>query len=155
MVYSAEQIEELLREKNEVLHKLNEIRTTLFSDLSQTLKSERAREYLLHGVCRRLGIIRRSMANVFDIFPVSREELLSDDERCNLGINLHAFFINVYGILDNVAWVFVFENSLENEIKGGRQGVGLFSERTIKHFPQRIQDYLKTEKIKGVRYIFR
>jgi hypothetical protein len=30
----------------------------------------------------------------------------------DLDINLHAFFVNISGILDNLGWVFVYENDL-------------------------------------------
>lgn len=149
MIYSAEQIEQITREESKVLHNLIELRTTLCFQLAPTLESDRAQEYLLHGICRRLDVLHRCIRNVFDIFPVSREDLLTDVETRNLEINLHAFTINIYGLLDNVAWVFVFENSLEDKIRGGRRSIGLFSKHTMKHFPERTKQYLNSESIKA------
>jgi len=149
MIYSAEQIEQIKREESKVLHNLNELWMTLISHLAPTLESDRAKEYLLHGICRRLDVLHRCIRNVFDIFPVSREDLLTDVETRNIEINLHAFTINIYGLLDNVAWVFVFENSLEDKIRGGRRSVGLFSKHTMKHFPERTKQYLNSERMKA------
>ncbi len=149
MIYSADQVDQIAIEKTKVLGRLIELRMVLWGQLSPTLKSERAREYLLHGICRRLGVLHQSIENVFDIFPVTREEHLTDAERSNIEINLHAFTINVYGLLDNVAWVFILENSLEGDIRGGRRGVGLFSQHTMKHFPERIRQYLNADRIQA------
>jgi hypothetical protein len=150
MIYSGEQIEQITREKSKVLQDLSHLRTvTLIQQLAPKLESDRAQEYLLHGICRRLGVLHRAITNVFDIFPVTREGLLTFDEMHDLDINLHAFAINVYGLLDNIAWVYVFENSLEDKIRGGRLGVGLFSRNTTKHFPERIRQYLYSATMKA------
>ena len=149
MIYSAEQIEQITREESKVLNNLIKLRMTLFSQLAPTLESDRAQEYLLHGICRRLEVLHHCIRNVFDIFPVSRENLLTDVEKRNLEINLHAFTINIYGLLDNVAWVFIFENSLEGKIRGGRRSIGLFSRHTMKYFPERTKQYLNSKRIKA------
>jgi hypothetical protein len=147
MIYTPEQIDQITHEKSKVLNRLIDIQMILTSQLAPTLQSERAREYLLHGICRRLTLLHQSIRNVFEIFPVTRENQLTQVELSNIEINLHAFTINIYGLLDNVAWVFVFENKLENNIQGSRRGVGLFSKYVIKHFPDRIKEYLHSDRI--------
>ena len=149
VIYSAEQIDHITRGKNKVQVGLSRLQRRLIYEHAPKLKSDRAREYLLQGICRRLSILRRSIDNVFTIFPPCRENLLSDGESGDLEINLHAFAINAYGVLDNIAWVFVYENSLERQIQGGRRGVGLFADKTMKHFPERIREYLNGETLRS------
>ena len=149
MIYPPEQIDKIIQEKNKVLHRLNELQITLNYKLAPTLQSKRAREYLLHGINRRLMVLHQTIKNVYEIFPLTREDHLSHMERINIEINLHAFTINIYGLLDNVAWVYVFENNLEKIIQRGRHGVGLFSKNTIKHFPDRIKQYLSSDSIQS------
>jgi hypothetical protein len=61
----------------------------------QKLQLPRAKEYLAHGACRRIGLLRRCVDNVFEICPVNRVKLLSDDERADLEINMHAFVVTL------------------------------------------------------------
>jgi len=55
--------------------------------LFSKLKTEKAKEYLIHGVMRRLGIMMRSIENVFSIFPIERDMLLSMNELSDVDIN--------------------------------------------------------------------
>src|SRR5206468_12941699 len=81
------------------------------------------------------------------IFPVERKEFLSEEERSDLEINLHAFIINIYGLQDNIAWVYVIEKSLEKVIE--RRRVGLFDLNTQKYLPAEVREYLNAENIKS------
>ncbi len=107
------------------------------------LKEEKSKEYLLHGAMRRIRLLRRCVENIFIIYPHEREELLSENERDDLMINLHAFLINVFGILDNLAWVWLVEKGLA--INMNSADVGLFNRKTQKNFIQDFQDYLNSE----------
>jgi hypothetical protein len=148
MSYTQEQVEEIEREREIVLRDLEDLSLKLARELALSLKVEKAQEFLAHGVCRRLKTIRRCIENIFEIFPVARKELLSEEERSDLVINLQAFIINIYGLQDNLAWVYVIEKSLEKEIEGGRFGVGLFHKNTQVHLPAEIREYLNSENIK-------
>ena len=125
-------------------HDLHRLPGEILSEWFQALKSVRAKEYLAHGVCRRLKILRRCVENVFAICPVDRVELLSHDERADLEINLHAFVINVHGLLDNLAWVVVFEKSPGLD----RREVGLFTSKVRALLPQAAAEYLRNDRIK-------
>ena len=103
MIYTPEQIDQITHEKSKVLNRLIDLKMTLTFQFAPTLQSERAREYLLHGICRRLDVLHQSIRNVFEIFPLNRENHLTHVELSNVEINLHAFTINIYGLLDNVA----------------------------------------------------
>lgn len=114
--------------------------------LSEDLKQEKAKEYLFHGVMRRLRIIYRCINNIFTIFPLERETLLNRDELDDVMINLHAFFVSIFGILDNLAWVFIHEEQLANAI--GQLQVGLFKEKTKEKFTAQFCQYLDSGQIK-------
>lgn len=147
MSYTEELERRLIREQADVARSLEFQYRALVTEVSPKVKSENAREYLQHGVGRRMKIIRRSAERVFEIFPPNRTKLLSWDELDDIDINLHAFVINVSGVFDNLAWVYVHEHNLEMKI-GGRQAVGLFKKETQEVLPQEIRTYLVSDRMK-------
>jgi len=111
----------------------------LENDVAPQLRTKRAKEFLLQGVARRIKIIRRSVQNLFRIFPVERSQRLKEGELGDMQINLHAFLINVHGIPDNLAWVYLLERNIEIHPKR----IGLFNARhTQPHLPAEVRDYL-------------
>jgi|SRR5882724_7157440 len=87
-----------------------------------------------------MRILLRCVENVFTICPVDRVELLNCDELTDLQINLHAFVINVHGLLDNLAWVTVFEKAPDGFLD--RRSVWLFNPKLRPHLPTAAQQYL-------------
>lgn len=146
MNFTPEKIAQIELEQKEISNALQHLYCDLVVKFAPSLKNEKAREYLCHGVCRRLKIIRRCIDNIFAIFPIGREHFLSQDERSDLEINLHAFVVNVHGLLDNIAWLFVFEKSIKELIES-RRDVGLFTVRTQAYLPIELCSYLKSESI--------
>lgn len=116
---------------------------SLLRKVEPFLEKERAREFLRHGVCRRLRTIRRCISNIFSIFPVQRTELLDLDELGDVGINLHAFLINTHGIPDNLAWTYL----LERETQLRPREIGLFNPKTEPYLPPEVVSCVKSEKI--------
>ena len=120
--------------------------------LASKIKNENSREYLMEGVGRRLGILARCVYNVFKLFPVDRKELLTKDELADLYINLHAFFINISGVFDNLGWVFIYENDLFGKPKDGKLGkcdIGLFNKKTQAHLGPILNKYLKSTSLQN------
>lgn len=120
--------------------------------LQSELKNGKAQEYLLQGVGRRLSVLTRCIHNIYEIFPVDRTELLRKEELTDLDINLHAFFININAILDNLAWVIIHENDLLGKPKEGRvsrSSVGLFNKKTQEHLNPKLCAYLSSSKIQA------
>lgn len=138
--YSAKNISHLVSEFDQVNRKCNTLIYKILFDISAGLKEAKAREYLLHGVGRRLQIINRCLKNIFTIFPPIREKLLNSEELADININLHAFFINVYGVLDNLAWVVVYENKKDIEIN--KRDVGLFNKTMKQFYSKDFSEYL-------------
>jgi hypothetical protein len=61
---------------------------------------------------RRLGTLQRCIQNVYSLYPPERSDIPSRDENIDLVINLQAFVFNVFGCIDNLAWVWVVEKQL-------------------------------------------
>lgn len=139
MHYSAEQHVQIEQAWEGLQNELPDVWVSLARDVAPSLTQGRAREYIAHGVARRLMIIARCLKNIFTIFPVRRTQLLSDEERNDLEINLHAFLIHVHGLPDNLAWAYLLERSITNI---SPQDVGLFLKKTKEHLPIEVQTYL-------------
>jgi hypothetical protein len=116
---------------NERLHKI-----------SALLNDGRAKEYLLHGAARRLRLIKFCIDKAFSIYPPQRMETLSDDEQTTLCIHLQSFFANLFGLLDNLAWVVNFEKQLNVH----RNQVGLYTKDLQKHLSKDFNDYLNSAR---------
>jgi len=114
--------------------------------LHNSLKTDKAKEYLSHGVMRRMGIMMRSIENVFTIFPIERIKLLSMEELRDVDINLHAFCINIFGLLDNLAWVLIHEKQPAAKID--KMSVGLYKEKTQEYLTEEFRRYLNSERMK-------
>jgi hypothetical protein len=144
MKYSSEASAQVERDYRVVQPELRALFVSLASVLAPSLKSEKAREYVIHGVCRRLMIIHRCIENIFTIYPLNRTSLLNDEERINLEINLHAFLINVHGIPDNLAWSYVLEHDSKIDPKLKEGQVSLFKKETKKHLPIEVREYVNS-----------
>lgn len=142
MRLSPEAAEKVAAEYPSIRSRLEWLNARLLAELSPTLKSEKALEYLQHGVGRRLRTIERCMTNVFEIFPPGRTELLKQRELHDVQINLQGFLMNVYGLFDNIAWVYILEQGRADTIRGGRRAIGLFDERTQEHLSAKMRAYL-------------
>lgn len=147
-VYVPEVLADIEKQYSSSIRELEEKRYWLVSIFSQGLSNKKSKEYLLEGVCRRLGVILKCCKNIFEIFPPQRTKLLSNDELCNININLHAYMTNVYGLLDNLAWVYVIEHQLL-DLANQKKSIGLFLKDTQKHLPKKLSDYLNSNSTKA------
>lgn len=74
------------------------------------LRNPRAQEFARQGFPRRLKVMARCINNVFEAIPPERTELPSRDELTDATINIQSFIFNVYGAIDNLAWIWMAEN---------------------------------------------
>lgn len=151
MVYSEIHLKKINDNYQEINHKYDNLLLQL-TFFQQELNNEKAREYLMQGVGRRLKTLTRCIDNIFTLFPPERVEHLSKEELSDLAINLHAFFINISGVFDNLGWVFVYEKDLfgkEIDRKIDRNGVGLFIKKTQEYLNPELREYLITDPIKS------
>lgn len=147
MPYTEESLEKLDHEFQKVLNRVTHITAQFLTEISPNLKNVSAKEYLEHGVCRRIRVLERSIERIYELFPPNRRDKLTRDELADVQINLHAFVINLFGVLDNLAWVYVLEHSTEHAV-GGRKGVGLYTKKTQEILPPNLKEYLNRDSTK-------
>jgi hypothetical protein len=141
--YTPEARADLQRNYTKVRAELQDLWINLVGVLAPSLKIEKARDYVNQGVCRRLRVMRRCIHNIFKIFPVDRNAVLTGDEIDELEISLHAFLIHTHGVPDNLAWVYALERAIDLK----PEEVGLFKKNTKKHLPETLRDYVNSEGI--------
>jgi hypothetical protein len=143
MAYSEEQIAHIQEEYLTVKQGLLELieKTVLMGQSSECVA---VKEHLLHGAARRLSILRKCLENIFNSFPPTTVRPLQRDVIYDVQINLHAYFVNLYGIFDNWAWSFVLRHDLLEDV-GGKRKVGLFLKSTNKHLAKTLRDYLTSD----------
>jgi len=144
-MYSNEEIERLTDEYNALLREYHELIKTITIQ-GQSLTNDLAKEYILHGASRRISVLRRSVENIFRIFPLETIQLLQQDDLYDVQINLHAFVMNLYGVFENCAWAFVIYHDLK-EVIGDRNRISLFKKETKKHLPEPIISYLRSQSM--------
>ena len=117
--------------------------------VQQFVKNETAASYLQYGVLRRLYILARTFDKIFELYPPDRSEPLTDDDRIDLEINLHAFMIHVHGMVDNLALVVGHELDLigpaDHQFKN--IDVGFFKRKFVKELPNRLSTYLQEDTL--------
>jgi hypothetical protein len=144
MPYTDETVAHFEEQYRKITSGLSDLVEKFLAVLSPKLKNARAQEYLQHGVCRRLGVLERSIRRIFEIFPPNRKNKLTRDELSDVQIYLHAFVINLFGTLDNLAWVYVLEHDLEKKV-GGHKGVGLYTKNTQSILPSDLRAYINLD----------
>jgi len=112
------------------------------------LKNPRALEFARQGFPRRLKVMVRCITNVFDDIPPERTELPSRDELSDATINIQSFVFNVFGAIDNLAWVWMHQNGQKRgdgtPIPDTHVGLGPKNESVRGTLSQEFRDYLKT-----------
>lgn len=146
MIFSEETTAHILDEFQTVQSGLNSLLVECVKH-GQTVNSPVVQEHMLRGAGRRLTVLRRSLENIFSLFPIETTEPLAKDILSDVQINLHAFVINIYGVFENWAWAFVLRHDLEAKI-GNRLRIGMFNSATQKYLPAPLQKYLAEDDTK-------
>src|SRR5260370_22208714 len=117
---------------------------------SRSYSSERAREYAVHGFCRRLGTLMRAVDRVYEVLPPEREDIPEREDVVDATIAIQSFVLNEFGCLDNLAWVWVCAKGIKgkdgaelkpNEVSLGNKRVrGSFSDE-FRAYIDRRQDW--------------
>lgn len=102
--FPSEVVKELNMEYSEVKNDYEKFITKL---VEIKLENEEAREYLDQGLKRRISAVKRCIDNIWSIYPPDREAKLTHNELYDATINLQAFIFNIFGCIDNLAWIFV------------------------------------------------
>jgi hypothetical protein len=147
--YTSAALEALRLEFGELLPKYTSLSIGVGA-YAESLKNDRAKEFMIHGVGRRLCIIYKSIVNIFRLFPPERIRPLPSDDRIDVEINHHALLINVYGTLENLALAAAYEKDLIGKVKQGkipRKNVSLFNDTFRCRLDNKLREYLTQSKI--------
>jgi len=102
---------------------VNKLSWLLLSYVNRSYRSDKGREYGVHGFGRRLKTIKWCLIDVFETVPPEEDNPSSYAlDRANSLI--HSFTINVFGALDNLAHIWVNENDIRDangRLLSGRQ----------------------------------
>jgi len=147
MYFTHEQVVELNRAHQEVHEKFAEIRERY---RIRNYANVRAKEYATHGFGRRLGTLVRCIDRVFEILPPDQGAIPSRDEVVDATINIQAFVFNVFGSIDNLAWIWVQEKALRQEngspVPQSWVGLGKNNKFVRRSFSIEFQGYFKQLK---------
>jgi hypothetical protein len=134
MTYPAGLLTQLTANRSKVVQDLQSL---MFEGLRQSepLTHEEARRHLRHGVGRRLSVMKKSVEQIFVLFPPTQQNPLQHEVLTEVQIYLHAFVINLSGIFDNWAWAFLFRHGLNKAID--KRNVSLFRRRLSDFCQQR------------------
>jgi hypothetical protein len=144
MYYSDDGLKEMRAAYQTVDGKLNFLIEKYFS---LDLKKARAREFATQGYPRRLKVMVRCINNVFEMIPPDSETLPSRDTLSDATINIQSFIFNVFGSIDNLAWIWVSENGQQRAdgtpIPDRHVGLGPKNESVRALLSNELQEYLK------------
>lgn len=116
---SPDQIAKIMELFGQIEPKYNQL---LFRFAHRRYGNGRAAEYAQHGYSRRLGTLKRCIENVFTLIAPDMSDVPERNVLHDAQINIQAFYANVYGSIDNLAWLWVFERDLERTISRNRVG---------------------------------
>lgn len=144
--FDSSKLEQLYNEYVKIHSKFEQL---IVKYLNLNFQNKTAAEYCTNGFLRRLKTLKRCIENIYNICPPKKlEKLLEDDDRLDLEINLQSFIVNIFGCLDNLAWIWVSEKKVKNRRGGSLKGsaIGLMDKKQNKEvresFSQDFQNYL-------------
>ena len=98
------------------------------------------REYATHGFLRRVRMLTHCIEKIFTFLPPDQDDIPDDDILLDATIYIQAFLINVFGALDNLAWVWVKEKGLE--IENNKIGLGKKCKTVRRSFSLEMRNHL-------------
>lgn len=118
------------------------------SFISRQYKSEDAREYAIHGVGRRLGVLAHCIKQIFTRLPPETDNIPTREVLLDTTVCIQAFVFNTFGLLDNLAFVWVNEKNIKKPngqpLPNGRVGLTADKTEVRQSFSAEMQAYLAT-----------
>jgi hypothetical protein len=112
-------------------------------------KNDRAREFAAHGFSRRLRTMTHCINNVFALLAPDDETIPTSETCIDATAYVQAFLFNVFGALDNLAWIWVQEKDIRNDdggqLKDTRVGLGKKYREIKRTFSNEFREYLKEQ----------
>jgi hypothetical protein len=103
-------------------------------------KTERGKEYGAHGYVRRFKMMNHCVQRVFQLLPPDQDNSPEEDVLLDATVCVQSFVMNVFGALDNLAWIWVSEKPLN--LKKWDVGLGPKCEMVRASFSRELQVYL-------------
>ena len=142
MAYTAEQLEEFAEHYAKWMDRQSHLTTRV---LTHVYRKEKSRTLAAHGLVRRISTLVRCMDRVYNLVPLDAEKPARSDTD-EAAIFLQAFIINVYGAIDNIARIWVWETDLTKPNGGAMPqkwiGLGVGCEVVRQSLSQPFQEYL-------------
>jgi hypothetical protein len=145
MFYSKQLLDQFSEERATFSGKYHSL---LLAYTGRAYKTARGKEFATHGFLRRLRTLRRCVDRVFALLPPDHEDIPAEDAREDATIAIQAFIFNVFGCMDNLAWIWVEEKAVRgpNGAPLARKQVGLGGKYALvrQSFSANFQAYLGT-----------
>jgi hypothetical protein len=104
----------------------------------------KAKEYAHHGFARRIQTLAHCIHNVFRIVPPGAVKIPSKTRLLDAQINIQAALGNIYGCVDNLAWVWVHERGLAQSINRRQVGLRKHNKKVRETLSAEYCDYLNS-----------
>lgn len=115
--------------------------------LNRQYISEAAKEYAHHGVARRISTLARCIAQICRHIPPELDEVPDRDVRIDATIFIQTFVFNAFGVLDNLAFVWVNEKNVLGRngrpLPNGRVGLTADKDQVRQSFSAPMRAYLQ------------
>jgi len=109
-------------------------------------KEPEAKKYAMQGFSRRIRTLKRCIENVYSISPPDKSDKPSDENLIDLAINLQSFIFNIFGCIDNLAWVWVKENNFEYK---NNTNVSFFNKKIHDLLSSDFREYLDSDRLQA------
>ena len=143
MVYSSDQITEMSESYFECI---DQLQVLMLKYVERKYATERGREFAVHGFARRIKTIEHGLRDVFELIP---PENAKPEARTLNRANaiIHSVVINVFGSLENLAYLWVHENKILDSktgsvLSGPKVGLGKRQRALRRSFPSEVRDYI-------------
>jgi len=124
----------------------NRARNLTVAFLTHRCNSSLALEYAHHGVCRRLSTLARCIDQVYALLPPECDEVPSREVLVDATVFLQAFVFNAFGVLDNLAFVWVNEKDIKKAdgqpLPNGQVGLTIHKALVRASFSPEMRAYL-------------
>ncbi len=141
MYFSKKNLQHIEKEYQTIYDKYMKL---LEAYIYRSYRNARAQEHAHHGFSRRLKTLVRCIDKVFEILPPDREDLPTQEKLSDANINLQAFIFNVFGCVENLAWIWVCEKNLTKDDGSPlpNEWVSLRKKKVRKSFSPEFLEYL-------------
>jgi hypothetical protein len=112
------------------------------------LANDKAREYLQHGLSRRLSTMVHMVQTVFELLPPAQDSVPEAATVMDATACIQNFVMNAFGCLENLAWIWVLEKNVRGKggAELGRHEIGLGKSYVLRSFSAEFQTFLDGNK---------